>query len=92
MKRVIYCLPDSAEKVFAYVLWQENNIGLLFVQSVKTPASASLVIATRKRDGTFEDSVKNTFPLEDWSAAMISVHLMLIVKGNEINEPNEYAN
>jgi len=37
-----------------------------------------------------EDSADNTFPLEDWSAAMISVLLMLLVKENAINEPIEF--
>jgi len=37
-----------------------------------------------------EDSADNTFPLEDWSAAMIAILLMLLVKDNSINEPIEF--
>src|SRR6266571_1870766 len=33
-----------------------------------------------------EDSTDNTFPVEDWSASMICVYLMLLVKENAINE------
>ena len=37
-----------------------------------------------------EDSTNNTFPIEDWSAAMIAILPMLLVKEDAFNEPIEF--
>lgn len=90
MKRVLYRLPDSLETVRAGCLWQEIDNALLFVPPVEKVRGATLVIAHRPNGGVvYEDCDANTFPLEDWSASMIAVLLMLIVKDNSINEPTK---
>jgi len=79
MKRILYGLPDSAERVVAFILWQEkeNEKALLFVPPVEKIRGATLTIAERPRgDAVFEDSVSNSFPLKDWmGAAMIALFL-----------------
>lgn len=90
MKRVLYRLPDSLEIVRAGCLWQEIDNALLFVPPVEKVRGTTLVIAHRPNGGfVYEDCDSNTFPLEDWSASMIAVLLMLIVKDNSINEPTK---
>ena len=90
MNLVDYRLPDSLETVRARCLWQEEDNALLFVPPVAEVRGATLVIA-RRSNGTFiyEDCDANTFPLNDWSAAMVAILLMLIVKDNTINVPKE---
>lgn len=91
MKTVNYRLPDSLQTVHAGCLWEEKRNSLLFVPAVEGVRGATLVIAERRKDdGFYEDSVSNTFDLEDWSAAMIAVWLMLLVKGDAINTPKEF--
>jgi hypothetical protein len=92
MKPVRYRLPDSVETVRAFCLWEETgDKTLLFVPPVEKIRGATLVIAERPNgDEVFEDSPANTFPIEDWSAAMISVFLMLIVKDDSINQPTKF--
>jgi hypothetical protein len=91
MRRILYRLPDSAERVVAFVLWQEkeNEKALLFVPPVENIRGATLTIAERPRgDAVFEDSVSSSFPLKDWSAAaMIAVFLFFIVKDGLIDKP-----
>lgn len=91
MNLVDYRLPDSLETVRARCLWQEGeDKALLFVPPVGKVRGATLVIAHRP-SGTFvyEDCDANTFPLNDWSAAMVAILLMLIVKDNTINVPKK---
>lgn len=90
MKRVNYHLPDSNRIVQAVCLWEEKRSALLFVQSVGKDRGATLVIAKRRGDWIYEDADTNTFPLEDWSACMICVYLMFLVKDNAINEPIQF--
>jgi len=90
MKRVIYRLPDSNEIVQAICLWEDNKTSLLLVPPVGKLRGPMLVIAERRKDWTFEDSTDNTFPLDDWSAAMIAILLMLAVKDNTLYEPIEF--
>lgn len=93
MKQTLYHLPDSAERVVAFILWQEteNERALLFVPPVESVRGATLTIAERRNgEGPFEDSVANSFPLKDWSAAaMIAVFLFFIVKDNLIEKPTK---
>lgn len=88
MRRILYRLPDSTERVVAFILWQEkdNERALLFVPPVEKVRGATLTIAERQHgDAVFEDSVSDSFPLKDWgSAAMIAVFLFFIVKDNLI--------
>ena len=62
----------------------------MFVPPVEKVRGATLVIA-RRPYGTFiyEDCDANTFPFNDWSAAMVAIVLMLIVKDNTVNEPTQ---
>lgn len=90
MKRVNYRLADSNQIVQAICLWEEKRTALLFVPPVGSTRGSTLVIAERRTDWSFEDSTANTFPIEDWSASMICVYLMLLVKENAINEPIEF--
>jgi hypothetical protein len=88
MNHVFYRLPDSLQTVTAFCLWREERNALLFVPPLNRLRGATLVIAERQPDGVFEDSTANVFPIEDWSAAMISVLLMLLVKENAFNQIN----
>lgn len=94
MRQVSYRLPDSAERVVAFVLWQEteHEKALLFVPPVEKVRGATLTIAERQHgDAVFEDSVSNSFPLKDWgSTAMIAVFLFFIVKDDLISKPTKY--
>ncbi len=93
MKRIQYQLPDSAERVAAFILWQENDNekALLFVPPVEKLRGATLTIAERQHgEAVFEDSVTSSFPLKDWSAAaMIEVFLFFIVKSDLIEKPTK---
>ena len=86
MNKVLYRLPDSAQIVQAVCLWEEKQTSLLFVSPVEGVSKPMLVIAERRADLVYEDSTANTFPLEDWSASMISVYLMLLVKENACSD------
>lgn len=93
MRQVSYRLPDSAERVVAFVLWQEkeHEKALLFVPPVEKVRGATLTIAECQHGETvFEDSVSNSFPPKDWSAAaMIAVFLFCIVKDDLIDKPTK---
>lgn len=93
MRRILYRLPDSAEQVVAFILWQEkeNEKALLFVPPVEKVRGATLTIAERQhRDAVFEDSVSNSFPLTNWgAAAMIAMFLLFIVKDDLIEKPTK---
>ncbi len=93
MKEVLYCLPDSGKLTNAFILCEEGRMALLFVPPLANIRGATLTIAERVRDETFEDSVSSSFPLKNWgAAATTAIFLMFIVKDDLIDKPRQYEN
>jgi len=90
MKRVLYRLPDGDQIVQALLLWEDERKSLLFVPPVPNLLGPAIVIAERQENRTFEDSADNAFPVNDWSASMIAILLMLLVKENALYEPMKF--
>ena len=90
MKEVLYCLPDSAERVVAFILCEEGRQALLFIPPVTKIRGATITIAERTGDDAFQDSVSSSFPLKDWgAAATLALFLLFVVKDDLINKPTK---
>jgi hypothetical protein len=95
MKEVLYCLPDSAERVVAFILCEEGRQALLFIPPVTKIRGATITIAeSQNGDGlVFEDSVSNSFVLKDWgAAATMAIFLLFVVKDNLIERSTTNEN
>jgi hypothetical protein len=93
MKEVFYHLPDSAERVAAFILCEEGEKALLFIPAVDKIRGATITIAERKGDAAFQDSVSSSFPLKDWgAAATLAIFLLFVVKDNLIERPTTNEN
>jgi hypothetical protein len=92
MKEVLYCLPDSAKRVVAFILCEKGEQALLFVPPVAKIRGATITIAeSQKGDGlVFEDSASSSFPLKNCgSAATLAIFLLFIVKDDLIDKPTK---
>jgi hypothetical protein len=90
MKEVLYCLPDSAERVVAFILCEEGEKALLFDPPVAKSRGATITVAQRIGHETYQDSVSSSFPLKDWgAAATMAIFLLFVVKDNLIEKPTK---
>ena len=90
MKQVLYQLPDSAERVTAFILCEEGDQALLFIPPVTKIRGATITVAQRTGGDAFEDSVSNSFPLKDWgAAATLAIFLLFVVKDDLIDKPTK---
>jgi len=90
MKQVLYQLPDSAERVVAFILCEEGEKALLFIPPVKKIREATITIAERIGHETYQDSVSSSFPLRDWgAAATMAIFLLFVVKDDLISKPTK---
>ena len=93
MKQVLYQLPDSAERVAAFILCEEGEKALLFIPPVNKTRGATITIAQRTGDDAFQDSVSSSFPLKDWgAAATMAIFLLFVVKDDLVSTPTKYEN
>ena len=90
MKQVLYHLPDSAERVAAFILCEEGEEALLFVPPVEKIRGETITIAEHTGDDAFQDSASSSFPLKDWgAAATLAIFLLFIVKDDLIDKPTK---
>ena len=83
-----YRLPQSSQRVAAFILCEDGDKALLLVPPVEKLRGATITIAERMADGGYEDSDSNSFPLNGWgAAATLATFMVLVVKDDLVSKP-----